>query len=119
MKQSFDNIEAIRPEYPWQTRVAFPEAFWTAEQMATGVLEAEFRALVSSKTAICRVGTDDGGIVRESPRTLLLKLSAEMTTGILVRVEGTVVFDFARIADGVRRAIPGLWTWPVKRTVTR
>lgn len=116
MKLFFDQFEPIRPQYPIEIRLQYPGELWSAEQMGEGRLVAHFRSAVPA-TLLFEADTVDGTIQREAERTIVILLPGAATS--LMDCADVVVFDFARFDDGVKRAIPGRVTWPVKRTVTR
>lgn len=116
MKKTFAGIEAIRPGYPFEVRLSYPEAFYEAEEIATGRIVAHVRQAVPSPLAFA-LDSEDGSIRLDEPNTIVLAISGENSATL---GGGICVWDFVRIAeDGAQRAIPGRWTWPVSMTVTR
>lgn len=116
MRQEFAYADPIRPGYPWPMRITFPQAFWDAEQMGTGEIEADIR-VAAGASLIVQLRTDTGGITRIAPRTLALSIDAEHTAKL--RQATSVTFDFVREADGARRVLAGQWTFPVLNSVTQ
>lgn len=109
-------VEPIRPGYPIELRISFPRAFWDAEQLATGRLVAQLRPNVPGGL-LFEADTATGTVQREADRTVVIFLDDAATQKMVAA--SMVIFDFARIDAGDRRAIAGYVIWPVQRTVTR
>ena len=115
MKISFSGVEAIRPGYPLELRLTYPEAFFDAESMGTGRLVAHVRRSVPAELSFML--DSDAGTIQREHNALVINMTPQDTARLS---GGIAVFDFVRIAeDGSRRAIPGRWIWPVRATVTR
>ncbi|MGY6709704.1 MAG: hypothetical protein ACXIVF_15400 [Rhizobiaceae bacterium] len=115
MKISFSGIESIRPGFPLELRLTYPEAFFEAELMGTGRLIAHVRRAVPAELSFAL--DSNAGTIQRELNTLVLHMPADDTARLS---GGIAVFDFVRVAeDGTRRAIPGRWVWPVHATVTR
>jgi hypothetical protein len=115
-KLFFDKFEFIRPQYPIEIRLQYPQNFWDAEHLGEGRIVAHFRSAVPD-ALLFEADSLDATIQREPDRTIAILLPASATA--LMACTKVVVFDFARFDGSVKRAIPGRVTWPVKRTVTR
>lgn len=115
MRTKFENVRPIRPGYDAALTISYGVDFWSAEQLDSGRLVAQFRQEVNGPV-IATADSDAGTITRPSARTITLTVAAADTADMQER---EIYFDLIRIADGAQRPVPGRWKWPVRATVTR
>lgn len=118
MQIRFPNVEPIRPGYEGPPiRIRYSAEFYAAESLGSGRLVAQFRASLAGDV-LFTADSQDGTIAREGDDTIVVTIPAA-SSGVFADL-ATAIFDFVRIgADGVRRVVPGRWSWPVKLPVTR
>lgn len=114
MKQTFQNVEPIRPGYDWTTDIGFEQPFWDAMQLGSGRIVAQFRATIDS-AVLFEADSAEGSILRPGGRILRIAIPAAATAAFA----SLAVFDFVRIDGAARTAVPGRWQWPVMKPVTR
>lgn len=109
-------VEPIRPGYPYKVSILYPLDFWEAEQLAEGRMVAHFRATLGGEL-VFSADSDTGAIARDAAeRRIDISIPAAATQAF---PPSRVVFDFARMTDGGSRAVPGLYSFPVRQAVTR
>jgi len=108
-------VEPIAPGYDAPLAIAYPNAFADAVSLDSGVLVAQFRAHVDAAETLFEARSDNGSIsvVRGATETLPAAATA------LMAPDSSVVFDFVRVEGAAKDVVPGLWRWPVRKSVTR
>jgi len=113
-------VEPIAPGYDAPLAIAYPNAFADAVSLDSGVLVAQFRAHVDAAETLFEARSDNGSIsvVRGATETAVtVTLPAAATA--LMAPDSSVVFDFVRVEGAAKDVVPGLWRWPVRKSVTR
>jgi hypothetical protein len=110
-------VEPIRPGHSHTIALVYPQPFWDAEAMATGRITAHFRATIDGPL-LFSADSEAGQIVRSpADRRIEVTLPAATTAAF---DSARVVFDFVRTPDdAAARVLPGLYSWPVRKAVTR
>ena len=113
-------VEPIAPGYDAALAIAYPNAFADAVSLGSGELVAQFRADLDAEDALFEARSDAGTISVDrgaSETTITITVPASVTTEM--QPDSLVLFDFVRIEGAVKDVIPGLWRWPVRKSVTR
>lgn len=114
-------VEPIAPGYDAVLAIAYPNDVADALSLGAGVLAADFRAALDAPDPpLFQASTANGSITVErgaSETAVTVRIPASATADMTP--DTSVLFDFVRTEGGARDVIPGLWRWPVRRTVTR
>lgn len=113
-------VEPIAPGYDAALAIAYPNAFADSAGFGSGELVAQFRADIDAEDVLfeARSGSATITIERGAEKTLVtLKVPAAATTNM--RPDADVVFNLVRIDGAIKDPVPGLWHWPVRKSVTR
>ncbi|MDP1554482.1 MAG: hypothetical protein Q8L84_03395 [Hyphomonas sp.] len=114
-------VEPIAPGYDAVLAIAFPNAFVDAVSLGDGELICDFRAsLDAPDPPLFSATTADSSILIErgdNETVVTVRIPAASTQDMVP--DTSVLFDFVRFEGGAGDVIPGLWRWPVRKTVTR
>lgn len=114
-------VEPIAPGYDAVLAIAFPNAFADAVSLGQGTLTADFRASIDAPDPPLFSATTANGSITvargASETAVTVRIPASATDDMVP--DTSVLFDFVRIDGALADVIPGLWRWPVRKTVTR
>ncbi|RAN30624.1 hypothetical protein [Hyphomonas pacifica] len=113
-------VEPIAPGYDARLVLVYPNEFADFHHMEDGYLITQIRADLDAEDVLFEASSESGSIVLERGNAeTCLTLSVPATATALMAPDTNVVFDIVRIDGAVRDVIPGLWRWPVRKTVTQ
>lgn len=113
-------VEPIAPGFEARLEIAFPAVAAAALQLSAGELVAELRAGIDDSEVLftARASQDTIEVAAGAAETLVTLILPAAVTAELAP-DTNVLFDFVRLEGAGRFVIPGRWSWPVRRTVTR
>jgi len=113
--QVFRNVSPILAGYDSTIRIKFSQQAWDVLELGTGRLISHFRSEIEDEEPLFVADSEADSIMRDT-NTVSIIIPGLTTKNWEVRA---VYFDMARLDGTSKKAIPGIWRWPVRKRVTR